>query len=111
LPIFVRKNEKCGSQSGTEGDYRPVIYKYGNGTSTVTDDSEQEINSNDNVHSGSNVNISIVPVEGKVPTAHINGSTNIALTENDGTYTGSFQMPTKATVLEINSDPDDLDDN
>ena len=38
-----------GSQSGTEqgqeGDYRLVIYKYGNGTSTVTDDSEQEINS------------------------------------------------------------------
>ena len=46
-----------GSQSGTEGDYRLVIYKYGNGTSTVTDDSEQEINSNDNVHSGSNVNM------------------------------------------------------
>ena len=28
-----------GSESGTEGDYRLVIYKYGNGTSTVTDDS------------------------------------------------------------------------
>ena len=53
---------QSGSQSGTEGDYRLVIYKYGNGTSTVTDDSEQEINSNDNVHSGSNVNISVVPV-------------------------------------------------
>ena len=86
-----------GSESGTEGDYRLVIYKYGNGTSTVTDDSEQEINSNDNVHSGSNVNISVVPVN------------RITLTENDGVYTGSFQMPTKGTVLEINSEPDDLD--
>ena len=84
-----------GSESGTEGDYRLVIYKYGNGTSTVTDDSEQEINSNDNVHSGSNVNISVV--------------NRITLTENDGVYTGSFQMPTKGTVLEINSEPDDLD--
>lgn len=97
-----------GSQSGTEGDYRLVIYKYGNGTSTVTDDSEQEINSNDNVHSGSNVNVSVVPVEGKEPIAKVNGN-RITLTENGGTYNGSFQMPTKGTVLEINSEPDDLD--
>ena len=102
-----------GSQSGTEqgqeGDYRLVIYKYGNGTSTVTDDSEQEINSNDQVHSGSNVNISVVPVEGKEPIAKVNGN-RITLTENDGVYTGSFQMPTKSTVLEINSEPDEWDD-
>ena len=101
-----------GSQSGTEqgqeDDYRLVIYKYGNGTSTVTDDSEQEINSNDQVHSGSNVNISVVPVEGKEPIAKVNGN-RITLTENDGTYTGSFQMPTKGTVLEINSEPDEWD--
>ena len=97
-----------GSQSGTAGDYRLVIYKYGNGTSTVTDDSEQEINSNDNVHSGSNVNVSVVPVDGKEPIAKVNGN-RITLTENDGTYTGSFQMPTKGTVLEINSEPDEWD--
>ena len=97
-----------GSESGTEGDYRLVIYKYGNGTSTVTDDSEQEINSNDNVHSGSNVNISVVPVDGKEPIAKVNGN-RITLTENDGTYTGSFQMPTKGTVLEILTEPDEWD--
>ena len=97
-----------GSENGTEGDYRLVIYKYGNGTSTVTDDSEQEINSNDNVHSGSNVNISVVPVDGKEPIAKVNGN-RITLTENDGTYTGSFVMPTKGTVLEVNSEPSDLD--
>ena len=97
-----------GSQSGTEGDYRLVIYKYGNGTSNVTDDSEQEINSNDNVHSGSNVNISVMPVEGKEPIAKVNGN-RITLTENDGTYTGSFQMPTKGTVLEILTEPDEWD--
>ena len=101
-----------GSQSGTEqgqeGDYRLVIYKYGNGTSTVTDDSEQEINSNDQVHSGSNVNISVVPAGGKEPLAKVNGI-RIALTENDGNYTGSFVMPTKGTVLEINSEPSEWD--
>ena len=85
-----------------------MIYKYGNGTSTVTDDSEQEINSNDNVHSGSNVNVSVVSGNGMEPIAKVNGN-RITLTENDGTYTGSFQMPTKGTVLEINSEPDEWD--
>jgi len=99
---------QSGSQSGTEGDYRLVIYKYGNGAMSVTDDSEQEINSNDQVHSGSNVNISVVSGNGLEPTAKINGS-SIALTENDGTYTGSFQMPTKGSVLEIDSEPDEFD--
>ena len=104
-----------GSQSGSDtgsgepGNYRLVIYKYGSGTSTVTDDSEQELANDSSVASGSNVNISVVPAEGKVPTAKINGSTNIALTENDGVYTGSFVMPTKGTVLEINSEPSDID--
>ena len=73
----------------------------------VTNDSEQEINNNDNVPSGSNVNISVVPVAGKVPTAKINGNTVVELTENDGTYTGSFVMPTRGTSLEINSEPSD----
>jgi predicted histone-like DNA-binding protein len=97
-----------GSQSGTEGDYRLVIYKYGNGTMSVTDDSEQEINSNDNVHSGSNVNVSVVSASELEPIVKVNG-VRITLTENDGTYTGSFQMPTKGTVLEINSETDEMD--
>ena len=99
-------NQSSNSDSGEPGNYRLVIYKYGSGTSTVTDDSEQVINSNDNVASGSNVNISVVPAAGKVPTATVNGS-NIELTENDGVYTGSFQMPTRGTVVEINSEPSD----
>lgn len=32
---------------------------------------------------------------GKVPTAKINGNTVVELTENNGTYTGSFVMPTR----------------
>ena len=96
-----------GSQSGDSGQsqqstYGLTINRSGSGTSTVTDDSEQAINSGDSVTSGSNVNIAVVPAEGQVPTATINGS-SIELTENDGTYTGSFQMPAQASVLEINS--------
>ena len=101
-------SQSGNGESGVAGNYRLVIYKYGSGTTTVTDDSEQEINSNDNVASGSNVNISVVPAAGKVPTAKVNGN-RITLTENDGTYTGSFVMPTKGTVLEVNSEPSDLD--
>jgi predicted histone-like DNA-binding protein len=101
-------SQSGNGESGVAGNYRLVIYKYGSGTTTVTDDSEQEINSNDNVASGSNVNISVVPAAGKVPTAKVNGN-SITLTENDGTYTGSFVMPTKGTVLEVNSEPSDLD--
>ena len=102
-------SQSGNGESGVAGNYRLVIYKYGSGTSTVTDDSEQELPNDSSVASGSNVNISVVPAVGKVPTAKINGSTNITLTENDGTYTGSFVMPTKGTVLEINSEPSDID--
>ena len=102
-------SQSGNGESGVAGNYRLVIYKYGNGSTTVTDDSEQELPNDSSVASGSNVNISVVPAAGKVPTAKINGSTNITLTENDGTYTGSFQMPTKGTVLEINSETDEMD--
>ena len=89
-----------GSQNQT--DFALTITKTGTGTSTVKDDSEQTIASGANVASGSNVNISVVPAEGQVPTATLNGNT-VELTENDGTYSGSFQMPAQASTLVINS--------
>ncbi len=96
------------SGQGEPGNYRLSIFKYGSGTMHVTNDSEQEINNNDNVPSGSNVNIGVVPAGDKEPLAKVNGI-RIVLTENDGTYTGSFVMPTKGTVLEINSEPSEWD--
>ena len=103
-------SQSGGSQSGSgdsgsqsqQSTYGLTITRSGSGTSTVKDDSEQAINSGDSVASGSNVNIEIVPAEGQVPTATINGS-SIELTENDGTYTGSFQMPAQASELVLNS--------
>ena len=103
-------SQNGGSQSGSgdsgsqsqQSTYGLTITRSGSGTSTVKDDSEQAINSGDSVTSGSNVNIAVVPAEGQVPTATINGS-SIELTENDGTYTGSFQMPAQASELVLNS--------
>ena len=48
------------------------------------------------------VEISITPAEGKVPTATLNGS-SIELTESDGVYTGNFAMPGQASTLVINT--------
>jgi hypothetical protein len=76
----------------------------------VTDDSENEIQTNSNIQSGTNINVSVVSGNGQTPTVKVAGSP-IALTENDGTYVGSFTMPTKGTVLEIDSEPDELDEN
>ena len=101
---------QSGSGEGEPGDYRLLIYKYGSGTMNVTDDSEQEITNGTYIASGSNVNISVVPVEGKVPTAKLDYNTVVPLTENDGVYTGSFQMPAKGTMLEVNSEPNDWGD-
>ena len=98
-------SEQGGSSQGgsqNQTDFALTITKTGTGTSTVKDDSEQTIASGANVASGSNVNISVVPAEGQVPTATLNGNT-VELTENDGTYSGSFQMPAQASTLVINS--------
>jgi predicted histone-like DNA-binding protein len=101
-------SQSGSGESGVAGNYRLVIYKYGSGTSNVTDANGQELANDSSVASGTNVNISVVPAEGKVPTAKVNGN-SITLTENNGTYTGSFVMPTKGTVVEVNSEPSDID--
>ena len=101
-------SQSGNQQQGQEGDYRLVIYKYGSGEMHVTDDSENEIQTNSNIHSGTNLNVSVTSGNGQTPVVKVNGSP-IALTENDGTYVGSFAMPTKGTVIEIESEPDEFD--
>jgi predicted histone-like DNA-binding protein len=102
-----------GSQSGNEGgnsqnqatSFALSITKSGSGTSTVKNDSEETINSGDSLESGANVYIAVTPAEGQIPTATLNGS-NVSLTENDGEYVGTFQMPAQASTLVINSGSD-----
>ena len=93
-------SEQGGSQNQT--DFALTITKTGTGTSSVKDDSEQTIASGANVASGSNVNISVVPAEGQVPTATLNGN-SVERPGSDGTDSGSFQMPAQASTLVINS--------
>ena len=101
-----------GSQSGNSGSdqnqatsFALSITKSGSGTSTVKNDSEETINSGDSLESGANVYIAGTPAEGQIPTATLNGS-NVSLTENDGEYVGTFQMPAQASTLVINSGSD-----
>lgn len=96
-------------QQGQPGDYRLVIYKYGDGTAAVTDEGGNTIENNAQVASGSTINLSVVSVDNKRPCIRINGTIQYIVSENNGTWTGSFQMPTKGTVLEILTDPDDDD--
>lgn len=96
-------------QQGQPGDYRLVIYKYGDGTAAVTDEGGNTLESNAQVASGSTINLSVVSVDNKRPCIRINGTIQYIVNENNGTWTGSFQMPTKGTVLEILTDPDDDD--
>ena len=106
-------SENQGSQSGNEGgnsqnqatSFALTITKSGSGTSTVKNDSEETINSGDSLESGANVYIAVTPAEGQIPSATLNGS-NVSLTENDGEYVGTFQMPAQASTLVINSGSD-----
>ena len=111
-----QSGEQGGSQSGNEGSqsgdsqnqatsFALTITKSGTGTSSVKNDSEETINSGDTLASGANVYISVTPAEGQIPTATLNG-TNVSLTENDGEYIGTFQMPAQASSLVINSGSD-----
>ena len=109
-------NGNGGSQAGNGGSdqggnqnqgstYALTITKSGTGTASVKNDSEETINSGDSLESGANVYIAVTPAEGQIPTATLNGS-NVSLTENDGEYVGTFQMPAQASTLVINSGSD-----
>ena len=107
------QNENQGGSQNQTGNYALTISKSGTGTSTVKDAEDQDIASGAEIASGASVNVSIVPAEGQVPTATINGS-EIELTEDGGVYTGSFAMPGQASTLIINTgegEDDDYDPN
>ena len=99
-----------GSENGNEGgnsqnqatSFALSITKSGSGTSSVKNDSEETINSGDNLASGANVYIAVTPAQGQIPTATLNGE-SVSLSENDGEYVGTFQMPAQASSLVINS--------
>ena len=91
---------ESGGSSQTQG-YALTISKSGSGSASVTKDGNA-VTSGASLNEDDEVEISITPAEGKVPTATLNGS-SIELTESDGVYTGNFAMPAQASTLVINT--------
>ena len=109
--------DNSGSQ-GQQGDqnqqsgYALTISRTGVGSATVTHDGNA-VTSGSTLNEDDEVEISITPAEGQVPTATVNGS-EIELTEDNGVYSGSFAMPGQASTLIINTgegEDDDYDPN
>ena len=105
-----------GSQSEqgqqTASTYALTISRTGVGSATVTKDGNA-VTSGTSLNEDDEVEISITPAEGQVPTATVNGS-EIELTEDNGVYSGSFAMPGQASTLIINTgegEDDDYDPN
>ena len=89
-----------GGQSQQSG-FALTIATSGSGSSTVTLNGSS-VTSGASLNEDDEVEISITPAEGQVPTATINGS-SIELTEDNGVYTGSFTMPGQPSTLIINT--------
>ena len=99
------ENSQNGQNSQNEQnqatDYALTISTSGSGTATVTHDGNA-VASGSTLSEDAEIEISITPAEGQVPTATVNGS-EIELTESEGVYTGSFAMPGQASSLVINT--------
>ena len=89
-----------GEQNQSQG-YALQIVTSGSGSATVTHDGNA-VTSGATLNEDDEVEISITPAEGKVPTASINSSP-LELTEDNGVYTGSFAMPGQASALVIST--------
>ena len=89
-----------GDQNQQSG-YALTIATSGSGSATVTHDGNA-VTSGSTLNEDDEVEISITPAEGQVPTASINSSP-LELTEDNGVYTGSFAMPGQASALVIST--------
>jgi hypothetical protein len=97
-------SQQGGSQNGGQSQqsgFALTISTSGSGSSTVTLNGSA-VSSGASLNEDDEVEISITPAEGKVPTATVNGS-EIELTESEGVYSGSFAMPGQASTLVINT--------
>ena len=99
------QNQGGGSQAAQS--YALTITTSGSGSASVTKDGNA-VTSGAELSEDDEVEISITPAEGQVPTATLNGS-SIELTESDGVYSGNFAMPGQASTLVINTGAADDD--
>ena len=106
------QSEQGNQSQQTASTFALTISKTGIGSASVTKDGNA-VTSGTSLNEDDEVEISITPAEGQVPTATVNGS-EIELTEDNGVYTGSFAMPGQASTLIINTgegEDDDYDPN
>ena len=89
-----------GNQNQQSG-YALTIATSGSGSASVTHDGNA-VTSGASLNEDDEIEISITPAEGQVPTASINSSP-LELTEDNGVYTGSFAMPGQACALVIST--------
>ena len=89
------------NQQNQQSGYALTIATSGSGSATVTHDGNA-VTSGATLNEDDEVEISITPAEGQVPTASINSSP-LELTEDNGVYTGSFAMPGQASALVIST--------
>jgi hypothetical protein len=95
-----QQGQQGGQSQGAQG-YALTISQSGSGTASVTKGGNA-VTSGTSLNEDDEVEISITPAEGQVPTATVNGS-EIELTESEGVYSGSFAMPGQASTLVINT--------
>ena len=106
------QSEQGNQSQQTASTFALTISKTGIGSASVTKDGNA-VTSGASLNEDDEVEISITPAEGQVPTATVNGS-EIELTEDNGVYSGSFAMPGQASTLIINTgegEDDDYDPN
>ena len=94
------QGQQGGQSQGAQG-YALTISQTGTGSASVTKGGNA-VTSGTSLNEDDEVEISITPAEGQVPTATVNGS-EIELTESEGVYSGSFAMPGQASTLVINT--------
>lgn len=79
-----------------------TIQKTGSGTVNVTDQSNHQIDSGDDVQAGQTVRLSVTPSGSATPTATLDGQ-SVTLMEDEGQYVGTFQMPAQSATLVVNT--------
>ena len=113
------QNGESGQSSENSGDsgqnqqnqntgYALTISTSGSGSASVTHDGNA-VTSGASLNEDDEVEISITPATGQMPTATLNGS-EIELTEDGGVYSGNFAMPAEASTLVINTGTTSGDD-
>ena len=77
-----------------------TVTKTGTGTMTVTDQTGHQIESGAAVTAGQTLTIAVTPAGSATPTATI-GSLTVTLTEDEGQWVGTFQMPASSATLTV----------